>query len=1375
MPADQATEEASRIFDEAWSKEIADAKAQGRPPSLLKALRASFGWAVFWAGFWKTIWSIFVILGAFYFVRSLVQYCTDPATATNIYNDNDIPNKGVGWILSSAFFLDSILVGVALQRMGDASVRAGIKMRAALMTAVYRKTFNLPSVHNDGAGNVVSLVSTDCSKMYEGVQAFHNVWTAPAETAAIIALLLSQTKEYGLPALGIVIFVLPLQYYFGYLIAKDKLETVEVSDARVLRMQEILLAVKLVKFYNWQDSFAKQVSDVRDKEIKLMSRTAVVKTANLCVVFAVPPVIALVIFASYVFNVGPFDSVFSFTVLSLFNTLRFPLVVLPKALRGTSEAMASLKRLENFLLLEESKDAPKSEEVQAVFKDAVLCHHKSGDDFKLTIPKFEVKPGEVAAIVGRVGSGKSSIFTAILDSMNLEKGTMQVGGQIAYVPQSPWVQNLTLKENILFGLPYDEAKYKQVIHACALELDLQILPNGDQSMAGERGINLSGGQRQRVCLARAAYHSADIVLLDNPLSAVDQHTALHIFNHCIKGMLKDKAVIWITHQLELLPSCNNIAVMENGNMTYFGPYDAEILNQRLPVDHLLFATVEAGDAAVKKNDDDTGHSKNEAQKALNGSSNHANGHSDGSPGQKSSPDKPHIGNVRPSGRRSFQRSSLPGIKPVDSVIGALDQLHKDEEAAEAAAAAAQAERKSNEHPPSPPMLRRVSEELPESMLDETPEQIASKFNGVPRRLTPGAAFMVYWAAGGIIFGIFSFYLFMVTQTCRIYSDLWIRWWAADYWELYPTRKGRSTPGVYGEQDDASRAYLLCYCAFVVCFICLLLSRDGLFCCWHIRGSTRLHNDLFNRVLKAPILFFLRTPVGDVLNSFAKDQDTLDETLPDTLHMSTIYLMILCTSLAIVTVSIYYYAALTAALFAAFGVMQFLYLPAATVLKRWAGESASQVYVHVDESLHGMDVIKAFNAVNYFIQENVARINQHHLALFNTEQCHLWLAFWCDFFGAILVVATCLLSVAFKEDLGSAAVGLAISNTIQVLVFFTWVVRGVADSVSMWDAVERVTSFIKNIPEEADIAPNNSMIERSMKGAKENENGQDNPVSSELVEIKVEPDSVENIMKTWPNTGDIRFQKVCLRYYPGAPLALKYVSFHIMDKEKVGVVGRTGSGKTTLLMALFRMFELAYGKIIIDNVNIAQLPLREVRSRLAIIPQEPVMFKGTVRSNLDPFSESPDKELWDALEMVHLKEAIAELPDGLDAAVAEGGSNFSLGQKQLVCMARCVLKKTRILVLDEATAAMDLQTDSLIQKTIRRVFKERTTITIAHRLDTIIFSDRILAMAQGQLKEFDTPDNLLKHPNSMFNKLVDDTGPHASATLRRMAAEGPKDE
>lgn len=1390
MPGDQAAEVATERFQEAWSKQTT--RNDGKQPSMLATLMSTFGLQFALAGVFKLMWSSFVLLGASYFVNALIEFVQKKD------GWDAIPNKGVGLVLACSFFLDSIFAGLALQRMGDVSMRVGIKVRAALITAVYRKSFRLQSAQNNGGGNVVSLVSTDCIKMYEGVQHFHNVWTAPLEAATIIGLLLWRTGGvYGLPALGVVLVVLPLQYYFGYKIAQHKTATVEVSDARVLRMHEVLLAIKLVKFYVWEKSFARQVKEVRERELGLITETAVIKTLNLCLVFAVPPAIALVIFATYAYSVGKLTPAMAFVVLSLFNTLRFPLVVLPKALRGASEAIAAMKRIQAFLLLPETQEQPQASEPQAVIKDAEL-HYGNPAEFTLTVPEFEVKPGEVVAVVGRVGCGKSSILQAILNKMTVAKGNVAVGGTIAYVPQSSWVQNLSLRDNILFGMPFDEEKYKAVIHACALELDLKILPNGDASMAGERGINLSGGQRQRVCLARAAYHDAELVLLDNPLSAVDQHTSKHIFDKCIKGLLKDKAVVLIAHQLELLPQCNKVAIVKDSAVVYFGPYNSAAINTHMPVDHMMGATVEGKESATAP--------------AAAADKTKADGHNEDS-------------HDLIKARHGHTASQLP-----DDCI-------------------------------------------------ETPAEIAAKFNGTCKRLSAVQAGMVYFRSGGLLLGLFSIFVFAFTQTTRIMGDWWIRSWASD------------DPAHFYLKYSMMRAhqlYLLIYMALVVLFIGLLLTRDTLFGIWSIRASTNLHNTLFSRVLSAPVLFFLRTPVGDVLNAFARDQDTLDETLPDTLHMTGIYLMILLTSLAIVTTSIYYYAAMTGALIAAFFMMQYLYLPSATVLKRWAGDTASTLFVHVDETLQGMDVIRAFNAVPCFIQENVNLVNVHHLALFNTEQTHLWLAFWCDFFGAILVVATCLFSVAMSEKLGAANVGLAISNSIQVLVFFTWVVRGVADTVSMWDAVERVASFATQVPTEVNedetIEDNTDHVEKPvvalglhrtasdrkpssfvgsfsgprsgqhrsirtpaarrqaslrmassimtatassadgadsshqnhhhghhglhLPGLHHHHGGQHGATSDSGVTAVISPRAaapsnalavvgapfnhaasggdagvklreVKVIEGTtppdWPATGDLRFENVSLRYFPGGPLALRHVNFHVQDCEKVGIVGRTGSGKTTLLMALFRMIGLAGGRILVDNVDIANMPLREVRKRISIIPQEPVMFKGTVRSNLDPFSEASDNELWHALALVHLKQAVADLPGALDGPVVEGGSNFSLGQKQLICMARCVLKRTHILVLDEATAAMDLQTDLLIQRTIRRVFQGRTTLTIAHRLDTIIFSDKILAMAQGQVKEFDRPSTLLQNPNSMFNMLVEDTGPVASSMLKQMAAAGPQDE
>jgi len=1646
MPADQAAESATSLFEKHWAEELKLAEARrsarlaaaagGGPPSssppllrpsLLRALRRSFGWHFAAAGVYKLAWSGLVILGASYFVNALVEFVQRRP------GWDALPNNGVGWALSCAFFLDALLSGLALQRMGDTCVRCGIRMRAALMASVYRKAFRVADVSgeagaedadedaddgNGGAengnggggggsaagsggrggnngdndvaanddpppttaagGSVVSLVSTDCAKVYEGVQHLHNVWTAPVECATIIALLLWRTGgAYGLPALGVVLVVLPLQYYLGYRIARYKSAAVEISDARVLRMHEVLLAVKLVKFYAWERPFARQVEAVRAQELRLLRNCNAVKTANLCLVFFVPPMIALVIYATYGYTRGPITPAMAFVVLSLFNTLRFPLVVLPKALRGASEAAAALSRLQRFLLLPEVETPAQSARVEVRMTGAEL-HYGDPADFLLRVPKFEVKPGQVVAVVGRVGAGKSSILQAALSRMRASAGTVAVGGNVAYVPQSPWVQNLSVRDNILFGLPYHEGRYRAAIHACALELDLEILPGGDAAVAGERGINLSGGQRQRVCLARAAYHGADVLLLDNPLSAVDQHTSKHIFDHCIRGLLRDKAVVLVAHQLELLPRCDAVAVVVRGEVAYFGPPSEEALALHMPADdgdgedgagggaaHLLMhATVEGKEsgvaASVAAKAGGGGDSNKGSQRLLKAAKRASGGGGD------------------EGGSGSGCGSSGDG----DGAGGATTALIKAALLPEPAA------------PPLP---------------TETAEEAAAKFSGTCRRLSATQSARYYLHAGGGLFFTVAVGVFALAQATRILSDWWIRSWSSDqpagFYAGVPGAVA-APPGAGGRADlsaalpadvlSATRLYLVVYASLVLAFLLLLLTRDSLISAWAVRAAARTHADLFRSVLQAPVLFFLRTPVGDVLNAFARDQVVLDETLPDTAHMTLIYACILLTSLGIVIAYLHLYAVMAAVLLLSFALVLRLYLPAATLLKRWAGETASAVFVHVDETLQGMDVVRAFGCADHFVQENVARINRHGLALFATEQCHLWLAFWCDLFGAVLVVATCLLAVGYAAQLGAASVGLAISNSIQILVFFTWVVRGVADVVSMWDAVERVASYARNVPselgpEEAEqeeraeragaaaaaaaerelraemeasgvVAPaaRGGILGRwlwscccccccwlgrgrrdggaggSMGGTgggggggvagafdarsrvsglgpigmgggpvrrisltgpsarslttglrrthRQTTDAEDAVLTvrrivslgngcagaaaaaaaaagaaamaasapggvggggggggagsmtcgvsaAEVLALSVQhkramaaaaaaaaperadvrihvlggggvggkggeaeaeaagaapdapfppPASCSSStaplttleLASWPCSGDLRFDDVCLRYFPGGPLALKRVSFHVRSGEKVGVVGRTGSGKTTLLMALFRMLDLAGGRVLLGGIDASRAPLRELRRRVAIIPQEPVMFKGTVRSNLDPFGACSDGELWHCLALVHLKAAVAELPGGLDAHVSEGGANFSLGRRQLVCMARCVLRRTRVLVLDEATAAMDLHTDALVQRTVRRAFAGRTTLTIAHRLDTIIHSDRVLSMARGEVVEFGAPEALLADARSMFSRLVEDTGPVASAALRKMAEEGP---
>ncbi|GLC60118.1 hypothetical protein PLESTB_001575900 [Pleodorina starrii] len=1236
----------------------------GSKPSLFRALRRSFGCYYMLAGLCKCGWSAFVICGAFYFVRSLLAH------VNGISDGRLYSTTTAGWALMAGFTLDAWFLGLSLQRMGYICMQVGIRARAALVQAVTHKAFRLSSVRADQSAAIVNFVSSDIQKIYDGALEFHYLWTAPFEAAAILALLGYLTNDSMLPGLGVILLVLPLQYFFGYKIIRIKLANAAHVAERSSILQEVLPAIKLVKYYAWEAFFEERISEIRRKELRLSFWNATMKVVNIACVFCVPPLTAFVIFTAYEFQKARLVSSVAFTTLSLFNILRFPLVVLPKALRAVSEAHASLQRLEAFLV----EDVPggSSADQGAAAKaappgvriDNAVYHHPSNPNWHLHIPRFEVRPGQVVAVVGRISSGKSSLVQAILGNMVREHGSQAVGGRISYVPQNPWLQNMSIRDNVMFGEAWQQDKYEAVIEACALGTDLQILPQGDQSKAGIRGVNFSGGQRQRVNLARCAYADADLVLLDNALSAVDHHTAHHIFDACIKGLFADKAVVLITHQIEFMPRCDAVAIMDEGRCLYFGKWNEEsqhLLGKLLPITHLLHAagSQEPPPAAPKREN-------------------------------KAAPQK----------SQSLQLTLAP------TSIGK-------------------------------PAPKDTSKDAP--------------------RLTAFKAALIYTYYGNLALVSLCFLLFLTAQTTRQMSDFWVRWWVNDQYAHFAAPKSQD-PG-------ATRFYSLLYLLLVGLFYLTMIGRGATFLWWVLRSSENIRRRALHNVMHAPMGFFLVTPVGDLLLNFTKDQDIMDENLPDAVHFMGIYGLILLATTITVSVTINFFGAFTAALILATLLMLSVYLPAATALKKARATSGGQLVGLVAEVLEGLAVVQAFSKQEHFIGEAARRTDTTNAAVFSAESLNLWLAFWCDLIGACLVGVVSAFAVGMKDTLGSATVGLAFSNIIQMLVFYTWVVRFIAESISLFHSVEGLAWL-------ADYVPHDGVFydQKQLDGVAKSitlPDGQIVPAAAGKVQVVVD----DAALSRWPATGNIRFEDVWMQYRLDAPWALKGVTFSIADGEKVGAVGRTGSGKSTTLLALYRMFELGRGRILVDGVDIASLSLKRLRTGLSIIPQEPVMFTGTVRSNLDPFGEyKDDSVLWEVLHKVGLESA-AQHAGGLDGRVdGTGGKAWSLGQMQLVCLARAALRAVPILCLDEATAAMDPHTEAVVQETIRRVFTDRTTITIAHRLDTIIESDKVLVMEAGQLKEYDAPATLLADRGSMFSKLVDKSGPAAAAALRQLAEE-----
>ncbi|PNH10694.1 Multidrug resistance-associated protein 1 [Tetrabaena socialis] len=1229
-------------FASNWATEVKLKDTDGGKPSLVRALRKTFGWHYMLGGVFKFGWSTFVITGAFYFVRSLLAH------VNGIKDGRLYSTTYAGWALMAGFTVDAWFLGLCLQRMGFICMTVGIRVRAALVQCVTNKAFRLTTVRADQSAAIVNFVSSDIQKIYDGALEFHYLWTAPFEAAAILSLLGYLTNNSMLPGLGVILLVLPLQYIFGYKIVQIKLANAKQVAKRSAILQEVLPAIKLVKYYAWEQFFENEISKVRAQEQRLNYWNSVMKVINVACVFCVPPMTAFVIFVTYEFQKARLVSTVAFTTLSLFNILRFPLVVLPKALRAVSEANASLQRLEEYLLEEVPQGTafvkPAKGSAAGCVIDGGVYHHPSNPNWHLHIPRFEVHPGQVVAVVGRIGAGKSSLIQALLGNMVKEHGHSSVGGRISYVPQNPWLQNLSIRDNVTFGEGWDERKYETTIEACALGLDLQILPQGDQSKAGIRGVNLSGGQRQRVNLARCAYADADLVLLDNALSAVDHHTAHHIFDKCIKTMFADKAVVLVTHQIEFMPQCDSVCIMDEGHCVYFGKWNEDaqnLLGKLLPITHLLHAAG-SQEAAPK-------------------------------PKKKDGPAK----------SESIQLTLAP------TSIGK-------------------------------PVQKEARQES---------------------RITAVQSFWIYTYNGNyaIVFGCFMF--FLASQTSRQISDFWVRWWVADEYKQFPAK---------GVQDAAAtKFYALIYLLLVGLFYIFMLFRGATFLWWVLRSSENIRKKALHNVLNAPMGFFLIFPVGDLLLNFTKDQDIMDENLPDAIHFMGIYGLILLATTITVSVTINFFGAFTGALIFMTLLMLYIYLPAATALKKARAQSGGRLVGLVAEVLEGLGVVQAFSKQDYFINEAAYRTDITNAAVFNAESLNLWLAFWCDFIGACLVGVVSAFAVGMKDTLGAATVGLAFSNIIQMLVFYTWVVRFIAESISLFNSVEGMAYLSNYVPHDGVF-----FDQKQQDGVAKSitmPDGQIVPASSK-VHVVVDDAALDR----WPATGNIRFEDVWMQYRLDAAWALKGVTFKIADGEKVGAVGRTGSGKSTTLLALYRMFELGKGRILVDGVDIATLSLKRLRTGLSIIPQEPVMFSGTVRSNLDPFGEfKDDAVLWEVLKKVGL-EVQAQHAGGLEG--------------HLVCLARAALRAVPILCLDEATAAMDPHTEQIVQDTIRKVFDDRTTITIAHRLDTIIESDKVLVMEAGELMEYAPPSQLLNNRDTMFSKLVDKTGVAAAAALRKMADE-----
>nr|XP_055048139.1 multidrug resistance-associated protein 1-like isoform X1 [Misgurnus anguillicaudatus] len=1219
-------------------------------PSLFCALCRTFGPYFLISSLYKFIHDVLMFVGP-EILRLLIKFVNDPSSPS-----------WHGYFYTSLLFICTCVQTLILQKYFHVCFVTGMRLRTAIVGAVYRKALVITNAarRTSTVGEIVNLMSVDAQRFMDLITYINMIWSAPLQVILALYFLWQNLGPSVLAGVAVMVLMVPLNAVIAMKTKTYQVAQMKSKDNRIKLMNEVLNGIKVLKLYAWELAFKDKISDIRKSELQVLKKTAYLGAVSTFTWVCAPFLVALSTFAVYVLvdERNVLDAQKAFVSLALFNILRFPLNMLPMVISSMVQASVSLKRLRVFLSHEElDEDSVERPSITAApdsirIIDGAFSWSKN-DPPTLKRINVQIPEGALVAVVGHVGSGKSSLLSALLGEMQKQEGSVSIKGSVAYVPQQAWIQNATLKNNILFGREVNESWYQKVVESCALLPDLEILPGGDLSEIGEKGVNLSGGQKQRVSLARAVYCGCAVYLLDDPLSAVDAHVGKHIFEKVIgpQGVLQGRTRVLVTHGLSFLPQADLILVMVDGEITEMGSY-TELLGRQGAFAEFLRTysntEQEEPEEPVGEEGEKTEAEQENCEDAV---------------------PRKILENGGPAALGHSQNSlNTAGTGKTPQKTEANDVTAKKVKSADAA---------------------RLTE--------------ADKANTGRVKL---AVFWEYMKAIGVPLSCFSILFFFCHHVSSLGSNYWLSLWTDDP-VINGTQPNRDMRlGVYGALGLSQGIAVFCYSISV--------SIGG------IMASRYLHQTMLYNVLRSPMAFFERTPSGNLVNRFSKETDTIDSVIPSIIKMFMGSMFNVVGSCAVILIATPLVAIIIPPLGLLYFFVQRFYVASSRQLKRLESVSRSPVYTHFNETLLGTSVIRAFGEQQRFIRESDSRVDHNQTAYFPSIVANRWLAVRLEFVGNCIVMFAALFAVMARESLSPGIMGLSISYALQVTASLNWLVRMSSELETNIVAVERVKEY-GDTEKEAEWSLEHSTLPAG-----------------------------------WPTAGHIEIRNFGLRYREDLELAIHDISVTIEGGEKVGIVGRTGAGKSSLTLGLFRIIEAAQGEIRIDGVNIFELGLHELRSRITIIPQDPVLFSGSLRMNLDPFDGYTDEDVWRALELSHLKNFVSGLPDKLNHECSEGGENLSLGQRQLVCLARALLRKTKILVLDEATAAVDLETDNLIQSTIRTQFEDCTVLTIAHRLNTIMDYTRVLVLDKGQMAEFGSPSELIAE-KGIFYKMAKDSG------------------
>ncbi|OEL24435.1 ABC transporter C family member 10 [Dichanthelium oligosanthes] len=1150
--------------------------------------------------------------------------------------------KYEGYVLAAALFVCKCCESLSERQWFFRARRIGLQVRSFLSAAIYKKQQRLSSSAKmkHSSGEIMNYVTVDAYRIGEFPYWFHQTWTTSVQLCIALAILYNAVGLAMIASLLVIIITVLCNAPLAKLQHKFQSKLMEAQDVRLKAMSESLIHMKILKLYAWETHFKKVIEGLREVEYKWLSAFQLRRGYNSLLFWSSPVLVSAATFlACYLLKI-PLDASNVFTFVATLRLVQNPIRQIPEVIGVVIQAKVAFTRIAKFL------DAPElNEQVRKKYHvgseypiEITSCSFSWNESpSKPTLKNINlvVRTGEKVAICGEVGSGKSTLLAAVLgevpktggknlipidSSLNLQ---IQVCGKIAYVSQNAWIQTGTLQDNILFGSSMDKQRYQDTLLKCSLVKDLELLPYGDHTQIGERGVNLSGGQKQRVQLARALYQNADIYLLDDPFSAVDAHTATSIFNEYVMGALSDKTVLLVTHQVDFLPVFDCILLMSDGEIIRSAPYQE------------LLAHCQEFQGLVNAHKDTIGISD----------------HNDVPPKRAKGIPTKEINDIHGSRYREPVKSS-----PVDQLI------------------------------------KREEREMGDTGLKP---------------------YMLYLCQKkGFLYGFLCVTSHMIFLAAQISQNSWM---AANV----------QNPSV------STLKLISVYIAIGVCSVFFILSRTLSAIVLGIQTSRSLFSQLLNSLFRAPMSFFDSTPLGRVLSRVSSDLSIIDLDVPMVFMFTSSASLNAYSNLGVLAVVTWQVLFVSVPMIVLAIALQRYYLASAKELMRINGTTKSALANHLGESIFGAVTIRAFEEEDSFFAKNLELVDKNAGPFFYNFAATEWLIQRLETMSAVVLSFSAFVMALLPTGTFSPGfVGMALSYGLSLNVSFVNSIQRQCSLANQIISVERVNQYMDVPSEGAEV------IEGNRPG----------------------PD--------WPQVGRVELEDLKIRYRQDSPLVLHGISCTFEGGHKIGIVGRTGSGKTTLIGALFRLVEPAGGTIIIDSVDITTIGLHDLRSRLGIIPQDPTLFQGTVRYNLDPLGQFSDQQIlevrclivykvihffpfspYSVLDKCQLIEAVQEKEHGLDS-----------------------------MVLDEATASIDNATDAILQKTIRTEFKDSTVITIAHRIPTVMDCNMVLVMSDGYISiahtkfnllpgkvvEYDKPMKLMESEGSLFRELVKEYWSYASS-------------